>query len=77
VIRNRIYRICGGVMLICFIVIAYLAIAKQGASIFFPESLAVICFAFAWLVKGQLILGDRAERGPQADPAAENGVLQE
>jgi hypothetical protein len=69
VFRNKVYRVCGLVMLAAFIVIGYLAIFKQGASIFWPESLACAAFAFAWLVKGQLIFGDPAEATRGLRPA--------
>jgi len=57
--RNRVYRICGVVMLCCFVAIGILAVMKNGGSIFRPETGAVIAFGVAWLVKGQTILKDR------------------
>jgi len=33
-------------------------LARWSRYIFFPESLAVSAFAFAWLIKGQIILKD-------------------
>jgi hypothetical protein len=58
--RNKIYKICGLIMLASFVVIGVLAFANRGASIFWPEATAVISFAVAWLVKGQLVLRDGA-----------------
>lgn len=58
-IRNAIYRICGVIMLVCLGVIAYLVIYGTKASIFWPESIALFVFGFAWIVKGELILGDK------------------
>lgn len=58
--RNRIYKVCGVLMLLSFLVIGLLAWRQDGASIFWPESVAVVAFAAAWLVKGQLILKDPA-----------------
>ncbi len=58
VLRNRIYRICGIAMLTGFVAIGVLAYLHRGASIFWPETLAVIAFATAWLVKGRLVLRD-------------------
>lgn len=59
--RNKIYRICGVVMLLSFIAIGILAATKEGQSIFWPETLAVIAFGVAWLVKGQTVLKDPPE----------------
>jgi uncharacterized membrane protein YidH (DUF202 family) len=56
--RNRIYKICGMTMLISFVIIGALVILNNGTSIFWPEAVAVISFAAAWLVKGQTILKD-------------------
>jgi len=53
VLRNKIYKICGAVMLVAFAAIGVLAFFEQGASIFWPETVAVGAFAVAWLVKGQ------------------------
>jgi hypothetical protein len=55
-IRNKIYKLCGAVMLVAFIAIGILAFENKGASIFWPETVAVVAFALAWLVKGQTIL---------------------
>jgi hypothetical protein len=60
ILRNQVYRVCGGAMLVSFGAIAALAYLNDGASIFWPESTAVIAFAVAWLVKGQFILRDTA-----------------
>lgn len=56
--RNRIYQICGLVILASSILIAILALVSSGAPIFWPETAAVIAFGIAWLVKGQTILKD-------------------
>ncbi len=60
VIRNKVYKVCGAAMLAAFIAIGILASTTKGASIFWPETVAVVAFAVAWLVKGQTILKDRA-----------------
>jgi hypothetical protein len=57
--RNKVYKVCGVLMLLAFLAIGYLAIFEKGASIFWPETLAVASFGAAWLVKGQAILKDR------------------
>jgi len=52
--RNRIYRVCGVAMVAC---IAWAGSALfTDAPIFWPEALALECFAASWLVKGR---GDR------------------
>ncbi len=56
--RNRVYKVCGVAMLVAFVVIGLLAAMNKGGSIFWPETVAVIAFASAWLVKGQTILKD-------------------
>jgi hypothetical protein len=57
--RNRIYRICGVVMVVMLIaIVAFKAIDKD-QSIFWPETIAIVAFGIAWLVKGQAILKDK------------------
>lgn len=58
--RNKVYRVCGALMLASFVTIGLLAAFNDGASIFWPEALAVMSFAVAWLVKGRLVLKDPA-----------------
>lgn len=58
--RNKIYKLCGAVMLVAFVIIGVLAAINRGGSIFWPETFAVVAFAAAWLVKGQTILKDPA-----------------
>ena len=59
VMRNKVYTLCGAAMFAAFITIGILAFMNKASSIFWPESVAVIAFAAAWLVKGQTILKDR------------------
>lgn len=56
--RNRIYKRCGIVMLVAFVIIGLLAVLNDGGSIFWPEAVAVVAFAVAWLVKGRTVLKD-------------------
>lgn len=56
--RNRWYRRLGILMALAFACIGYLHFMASDASIFWPESIAVMAFAAAWLIKGQLILKD-------------------
>lgn len=49
--RNRIYILCGVVMVACLI---WAAIAKNNRwPIYWPETIALIAFALSWLVKGR------------------------
>lgn len=56
--RNKVYKMCGAAMLVAFLAIGLLASVNSGGSIFWPETLAVVAFATAWLVKGQTVLKD-------------------
>lgn len=57
--RNTIYRASGIVMAAAYVVIAILKWRRPDASIFWPETSAIIAFAAAWLTKGETILKDR------------------
>jgi hypothetical protein len=59
-IRNKIYKVCGIFMLIAFLSIGFIAFTGKGESIFWPETVAVVAFGVAWLVKGQTIFKDDA-----------------
>ena len=56
--RNRVYVVCGVVMVICFLWIGGLKWHAKEARIVVPEAGAVMAFAIAWLTKGQAILPD-------------------
>jgi hypothetical protein len=60
--RNKAYKICGSIMLGAFIWIGVLAFTNNGASIFWPETIAVFAFAAAWLIKGQTFYPDKEPR---------------
>ena len=64
--RNRIYRICGVIMLVCIVVLALYANVrdslpwlKQYKPVFWLEYLALLAFGVSWLVKGGLFLMDK------------------
>ncbi|HEU5293572.1 MAG TPA: hypothetical protein VFU71_02170 [Burkholderiaceae bacterium] len=67
--RNHVYRICGWLMGLAFVWIGILWHLGKQHSIFWPETLAVMAFAAAWLVKGQLVLKDRSQPAPDREPA--------
>mgnify|MGYP006313488141 FL=1 len=62
--RNRLYRLCGGLILVCIagIGIAKLALPETFVArydpVFWLESTAVVAFGLSWLVKGEAILKD-------------------
>lgn len=65
VMRNRIYRGCGYVMIACILAtIAYYAIPAVNAAlapyslVYWMEAIAIIAFGVSWLVKGEVILKD-------------------
>jgi len=76
-IRNTIFYVCGGIMVVCMLVIALegliegftsaeyrnqLVIAYDGP-IFWPETVAIIAFGVSWLVKGEQLFGDKKQAG--------------
>ena len=60
-LRNRIYRVCGSVMIICLVGIGAFFIipgAKQwlgGNLIFWMEAFAIWAFGFSWFTKGEAV----------------------
>ena len=64
--RNRVYRACGSIILLCIAVLAVLMLTSDGecyVPVWFPpvytlESIAVFAFGFSWIVKGEAILKD-------------------
>ena len=65
--RNRIYFICGVIILAAIGMIALLKLVPglqtrmflTDDPVFWLEALAVVAFGFSWLVKGEAILSDR------------------
>ena len=57
--RNKIYRICGVVMVAMLILMVAIKAVAPTKSIFLPETIAIVAFGVAWLVKGQAILKDK------------------
>jgi hypothetical protein len=55
--RNKIYKICGAIMFLSFLAIGYMRYTHN-RNIYLPETLAILAFATAWLVKGQTIVWD-------------------
>lgn len=73
--RNAIYRVCGVLMLLAFLAIGVLAFRKKGESIFWPETVAVVSFGVAWLVKGQTILKDKPGQPRRTNLPAPDGAV--
>ena len=64
--RNRLYRICGWIMVVCIVMIAlYYNIPalnsglKQYTPVFWLEGLALAAFGLSWLTKGETLLKDK------------------
>jgi len=69
IIRNRIYRVCGGIMALACVWMVPLMFTGNESPIFWPETIAVISFGVAWLVKGQtFFLKDRVTAGSDVAP---------
>ena len=64
-VRNRVYRVCGVVMLVCMALMAAYTLAG-GASTplenwnptYWLEAIAIVAFGVSWLTKGEAILRD-------------------
>lgn len=56
--RNRVYTVCGVIMLGCFVWIGLLKWRWPDGSIVIPETGAIVAFSAAWLTKGQAFLKD-------------------
>jgi len=62
--RNNVYRVCGWTILSCIALIAIVNIpsvktlVESLTPVFWLESLAIIAFGFAWLIKGETFLKD-------------------
>lgn len=65
--RNRIYKICGLVMIACLVgIVIYKWLSKESTHpdnnlhvIFWFETIALIAFGISWLTKGEFILKDK------------------
>lgn len=72
--RNRVYRVCGWLMLACVVGIALFkalldeAWVRDHRIVFVLETVAIVAFGVSWLVKGEAILGDRKETGSAPAP---------
>ncbi len=68
-LRNTVYRVCGGVMLVSILLIAvyFAAFGAEGRflgitnPIYWLETLAIFAFGFSWFVKSEVILKDKEE----------------
>jgi len=62
--RNRVYLVCGIIMLVCLFTILLSMLFRHGEDsgsflVFAAEAVALMAFGFSWLTKGEAILGDR------------------
>ena len=71
IIRNKIYRTCGVVMLLAIALVPLLKVLERwqiplpSKPVFWLEWVALLAFGLSWLVKGELILKDRTADGPR------------
>ena len=59
--RNKVYLICGIVMIVCIVAIAAYQIFDLNSSwhpVFWFESLALISFGFSWITKAEVLFED-------------------
>ena len=71
--RNRIYLLCGIGILASM---AWAVVAGQsGSSIFWPESAALIFFAWSWLVKGQALGSIKSTLGAAKDKVTKKKLV--
>ncbi len=67
-LRNRIYRICGYLMVFCIVLIGVYSFVLSKAwpvlesyhPIYWLEALAIVTFGVSWIIKGEAILKDEA-----------------
>lgn len=57
--RNKLYVVFGVVMLASFVAIGLIKFYGAKKRIYVPETLSILAFSSAWLVKGQTVLKDR------------------
>jgi len=73
-LRNKIYRTCGAIIIICIAAIALLHAlfsgTPPGSSVFWLESLAIWAFGWSWYIKGQG-LGVVQDKSPTLDEPPE------
>ena len=64
--RNNVYRICGGVMVTCILLMGIHQLLSDGikssldafSPIYWLEAIAIVAFGISWLTKGEAILKD-------------------
>ncbi|MBI3922609.1 MAG: DUF998 domain-containing protein [Armatimonadetes bacterium] len=67
--RNRVYRACGSIMLICVLLAGmYYLLPHEAASVlaryhpvYWLEAIAIVSFGISWLTKGEAILKDEVK----------------
>lgn len=68
-IRNTVYQTCGGIMLLCIILLAAYFFLQGGEGaflgtsvpIFWLETVSIMAFGVSWFVKSEVILKDKEE----------------
>jgi hypothetical protein len=65
--RNKVYRVCGCLMLACILLVVPLRLlpdiavaVKKYDPVFWLEAIAIVAFGLSWLTKGEAILSDQS-----------------
>ena len=66
--RNKVYRVCGYIMILCIVLIAIYYLLPDEVvlpievykPVFWLEAIAVVAFGISWLIKGETLLKDKA-----------------
>lgn len=71
--RNKIYILCGVIMLVCLVAIAvyfqlYDMESTGSSFVFWTETVALLAFGISWLTKGGTILPDSSVKFPNPVP---------
>ena len=75
-LRNRVYRACAVVMVVCVLLIPLSQLAAGDTAlarlspVFWLETAALLAFGFSWFVKGEVILGDAVATPPSTSDLA-------
>ena len=60
--RNKIYKVCGIIIIICLLVIAtHKMLGLPQSVVFWAETLALVVFGISWLTKGEFIYPDKEQ----------------
>lgn len=74
-LRNTVYRVCGGIMFLCVLLLGMYFLLFGGVGpflgssvpIFWLETIAILAFGVSWFVKSEVILKDEEEAKPKVE----------